>query len=32
MYQSLTTSQERLSRQAADQANRVFAQGEMFTQ
>ena len=31
MYQSLTTSQERLSRQAAEQANRVFTQGEMFT-
>ena len=31
MYQSLTTSQDRLSRQAAAQASRVFAQGEMFT-
>ena len=31
MYQSLTTSQERLSREAASQATRVFAQGEMFT-
>ena len=31
MYQLLTTSQERLSRQAAAQADRVFAQGEMFT-
>ncbi|MCY4424447.1 MAG: DUF1156 domain-containing protein [Acidimicrobiaceae bacterium] len=31
MYQSLTTSQERLSREAARQATRVFAQGEMFT-
>lgn len=31
MYQSLTTSQERLSRQAANQATRVFTQGEMFT-
>ena len=31
MYQSLTTSQERLSREAASQANRVFTQGEMFT-
>lgn len=31
MYQSLTTSQERLSRQAAAQESRVFTQGEMFT-
>ena len=31
MYKSLTTSQERLSREAASQANRVFTQGEMFT-
>ena len=31
MYQSLTTSQERLSRQAAAQESREFAQSEMFT-
>ncbi len=31
MYQSLTTSQDRLSRQAAAQTSRVFTQGDLFT-